>query len=132
MVALFQRMRTYCDKNQRVALTFFDRGHPEYRTLYRKAQVFLPTGSLFGTRTRNLPLSMFFEDGNDKDSKHCWFTQTADIVAYVAFLKVKSERRDLTPWQVKYNWSAAYDEIPATLINTNVSRGVIRDGIVRL
>ena len=131
LYALFQRMRTRCQKTGLGAMTFFDQGHPEYRTLYRQAQVYLPTGSMYGGGTRNLPLDMFFEDANEKNSKHCWFTQTADMAAYAAFLKIKSERGELTEWQQKYNWGGAYDEIPRNKLNVRVL-AVNRDGIVRL
>jgi len=102
--ALFQRMRQQCVARNANAIVFFDEGHPEYRKLYRKAQIFLPTGSMFGGWTsgllsRNLPLDMFTKDGNDKASRHCHFTQTADLVAYAAFLKIKSEQGQLTNWQ---------------------------------
>jgi hypothetical protein len=46
--ALLQRMRTACDRARRCGLVFFDEGHGEYRKLYRKARVFLPTGSSHG------------------------------------------------------------------------------------
>lgn len=133
MHALFQRMRSQCLFNRVGAMTFFDQGHPEYRTLYRKAQVYLPTGSLYSTQTRNDPLSMFFEDANEKDSKHCWFTQIADLIAYVAFLKVKDELGQLTPWQTAYNWGTAYSAIPQSVLNLNAQKYVTpRDAIVRL
>ena len=98
MICLFQRMRTKCIADGVNAMSYFDGEIPEYRKLYRKSQVHLPTGSRYGG-TRNLPLNMFFEDANIKNSKHCWFTQMADLVAYSAFLKIKSERNELTDWQ---------------------------------
>lgn len=137
MYALFQRMRTQCAKRNVNAMVFFDQGHPEYRKLYRQAQVFLSTGSSMGSwasggASKNMPLDMFFKDGNEKDSKHCWFTQVADLVAYAAFLKRKHELRQLTAWQAAYKLETLYDELPTAKINLAVSGRAPRDGIVRL
>ncbi len=129
LTALFQRLRNKCIDSNVNAITFFDQGHPEYRKLYRQAQVYLPTGSKYGSSTRNLPLSMFTKDGNEKDSKHCLFTQTADLVAYSAFLKLKGERGELEAWQKKLRLENLYDSIPAKLLNIAVSHS--GDGIVR-
>lgn len=87
LYALLQRMRMQSLKREVNAMTFFDQGHPEYRKLYRQAQVYLPTGSNRtdgweqGQTSKNLPLSMFFKDANEKNSKHCHFTQIADLIA---------------------------------------------------
>jgi len=137
LYALFQRMRTQCARRKTNAIVFFDQGHPEYRKLYRRAQVFLPTGSSAGTwltggSSRNMPMSMFFKDGNEKDSKHCWFTQLADMIAYAAFLKRKHELGHLTSWQQTYLLGTLYNEIPVSKINTAVQNKVPKDGIVRL
>lgn len=135
LYALFQRMGRKCSADNVNAITFFDQGHPEYRSLYRMAQVYLPTGSALGGwpsgRSRNMPLDMFTKDGNEKNSKHCYFTQTADLVAYAAFLKIKAENDDLTSWQDQY-FRGLYDTIPAEVINPRVSRTGPQDGIVRL
>lgn len=136
MLKLFQRMRKQCEHRNVNAIVFFDQGHPEYRSLYRKAQIYLPTGSHIGAwqegkATRNLPLDMFFKDGNEKSSKHCFFTQVADLVAYAAFLKRKHEVRELTDWQAQYNLGTLYDEIPPENVNSRVSFRSPRDGIVR-
>jgi hypothetical protein len=136
LYALLQRMRTQSDQRQVNAMTFFDQGHPEYRKLYRQAQVYLPTGSQKsggwdeGKSTKSLPLDMFFKDANEKNSKHCHFTQIADLVAYAAFLKIKAEKGELEPWQAQYNLGTLYDEIPEHLLNRAVSP--TRDGIKRL
>lgn len=132
LYALFQRMRRHCQEERTNAITFFDQGHPEYRTLYRMAQVYLPTGSSFGTAARNLPMDMFTKDGNEKNSKNCYFTQTADLIAYAAFLKIKGENDQLTDWQRNYRMNEIYDAIPLSKINTRVSGALPRDGIVRL
>jgi hypothetical protein len=132
MYALFQRMRRQCHANNTNAITFFDEGHPEYRHLYRRAQVYLPTGSAYGTGTVNLPLDMFTKDANEKRSEHCHFTQMADIIAYAAFLKIKHEAGTLTDWQKAYNLGTLYDEIPRKAINLRVSNVAPRDGILRL
>jgi len=135
LYALFQRMGRKCSVDNVNAITFFDQGHPEYRTLYRMAQVYLPTGSALGGwpsgKTRNMPLDMFTKDGNEKNSKHCYFTQSADLIAYAAFMKIKGEHGGLTPWQDQF-FRNCYDSIPAEMLNTRVSRAGPRDGIVRL
>lgn len=136
--ALFQRMRSQCNARSTNGLVFFDEGHDEYRKLYRRAQVRLPTGSSItgvgwgdGQLSSNLPLDMFTKDGNSKVSKHCHFTQLADLIAYSAFLKMKAERGDLTDWQERYSLGNVYDQIPTRQIN---HRATTRypDGIVRL
>ena len=43
--ALFQRMRRQRVSRDTNGLVFFDEGHDEYRKFYRRAQVYLPTGS---------------------------------------------------------------------------------------
>ena len=136
MYALFQRMRKKCEVGQVNALTFFDQGHPEYRKLYRQAQRYLPTGSKQGGwqgggYSKNLPLDMFFKDANEKDSKHCFFTQLADLIAYSAFLKIKGEQGDLTDWQINTNAGNIYDSVPRKFLNTNVSYNST-DAILRL
>ncbi|MDR4308407.1 hypothetical protein IHQ68_17445 [Chelatococcus sambhunathii] len=137
MLALFQRMRKACLAEHTNAITFFDQGHPEYRRLYRMAQVHLPTGSAQGSwgggsATKNLPMDMFTKDGNEKNSKHCYFTQAADLIAYAAFLKIKGEHGDLTDWQKNHHMNELYNAIPARMINVKVSGAAPRDGIVRL
>lgn len=137
MHALFQRMRSQCAAKNVNAMTFFDEGHPEYRTLYRRAQVYLPTGSAFGgwmggRFSRNIPLDMFFKDANEKNSKHCYFTQTADLIAYSAFLKRRSELGQLTAWQNTCNYGTLYNAIPNNTLNIMASRQAPRDAIVRL
>lgn len=79
-----------------------------------------------------MPLDMFFKDGNEKSSAQCLFTQTADLIAYAAFLKRKGEKDELTDWQKQYNLGTLYDEIPRTKLNLRVQRSSKPDGIVRL
>lgn len=130
LYALLQRMRKKCETSNINAITFFDQGHPEYRKLYRQAQVYLPTGSQYERGTRNLPLDMFTKDANEKDSKHCFFTQVADMIAYSAFLKIKSERGELEDWQQACSLHNLYNSLPNRLLNTRVSN--TGDGIKRL
>jgi len=130
--ALFQRMRTKCVVGKTNAMTFFDQGHPEYRKLYRKAQKYLPTGSRLGTPTRNLPLDMFLKDANEKNSKHCFFTQLADLVAYSAFLKIKAEQGYLEDWQERVSANNIYASLPTKYLNIAASGAGQRDAIVRL
>lgn len=136
MYALFQRMRRQCVSNKTNAFVFFDQGHAEYRRLYRMAQVYLPTGSSAGGwaggPTKNLPLDMFVKDGNEKNSKLCYFTQAADLIAYAAFLKIKAEDGRLTPWQAANSLGDLYDNIPKNQVNLLVQKSASPDGIVRL
>lgn len=136
LYALLQRMRTACDKGDIAGMIFFDEGHGEYRRLYRKARVFLPTGSKLGgwasgSFSKNLPLHNFVKDGNIKDSKHSLFIQLADLVAYAAFLKIRGEQNKLTGWQVAVGAGTLYDAIPMTELNTAASTSDPQ-GIVRL
>lgn len=134
--ALFQRMRSQCVSRKVNAIVFFDEGHPEYRKLYRRSQIYLPTGSMFGgwgsTFSRNLPLDMFTKDANEKQSKHCYFTQLADLIAYAAFQKIKHERGLLMEWQIRCAQQTLYDAIPAAVVNSRVTNKAPRDGIVRI
>ncbi len=136
MHMLFQRMRRQCQSKKVNGIVFFDQGHPEYRKMYRKAQVHLPTGSQYGgwhngSNTRNLPLDMFTKDGNEKDSKNCLFTQLADLIAYSAFLKVKHENSALESWQEYYQAYDIYDRLNPAYVNTKAQNCWPKDGIVR-
>jgi hypothetical protein len=137
LYAVLQRLRRQCNDRDVNGMVFFDQGHAEYRKLYRQAQVFLPTGSRLGAwepgkTSRNLPLDMFVKDGNEKDSKHCWFTQLADLIAYAAFMKVKAENGALEDWQERYSLGNLYESVPSRIINKAASGAAPRDGIVRL
>jgi uncharacterized protein DUF3800 len=136
LYALLQRLRKACSVNDRAGMIFFDGGHDEYRKVYRKARKFLPTGSsqgawASGQASKNLPLDNFTKDANIKNSKHCWFTQIADLISFATLLKIRAERGLLTPWQVQINAGSLFDSIPMACINTKASS---RDpkGIVRL
>lgn len=136
--ALFQRMRRQCIERNTNGFVFFDEGHEEYRKLYRRAQIYLPTGSRVtgsgwggGKITDNLPLNMFTKDGNNKVSKFCYFTQLADLIAYSAFVKIKSERGALTDWQERLMLRNVYDHFPTRKVNHRASSRY-PDGIVRL
>jgi hypothetical protein len=136
--ALFQRMRSQCEARRTNGFVFFDEGHEEYRKLYRRAQRYLPTGSSIpgagwgeGQTTRNIPLDMFTKDANNKISKHCHFTQLADLVAYAAFLKMKYEINGLAEWQARYSLGNVYDALPALKVNRRATPRY-PDGIVRL
>jgi len=136
MYALFQRMRKQCKSRNVNAMVFFDQGHPEYRRLYRRACVSLPTGSMFGAWTsglqQNMPLDMFVKDGNEKCSKDCLFTQISDLIAFAAFSKVRSERKMLTPDQIRFGMGNLYNAIPTEILNAKASFAAPRDAIVRL
>jgi len=134
MYALFQRMRRQCVAPTRNvnAMAFFDQGHPEYRQLYRRARVNLPTGSMFGLATRNMPLDMFVKDANEKTSKDCLFTQTADLIAYAALAQVREELGLLSQEHRGLSLHTLYGDLPAAPLNTKASLAPPRDGIVRL
>jgi hypothetical protein len=132
--ALLQRMRKACSDTKRNGLVFFDEGHGEYRKLYRRSLVYLPTGSQFGGWSslgfsKNLPLDNFVKDGNEKSSKHSFYIQLADLIVYA--LKIKGERKSLTSWQAANNLQDLYGKIPMAKLNTKASW---KDplGIVRL
>ncbi len=136
LLALFQRMQRTCVATNRQGMVFFDQGHGEYRTLYRKARRYLPTGSAYGAwsdgrRSRNVPLDNFTKDGNMEDSKHSFFIQLADLLAYAAFLKIKGEQGWLTTWQERVGAGILYDAVPTRTLNTAATRNDPQ-GIVRL
>lgn len=96
LYGLFQRLRSQCYKENLNGILFFDEGHPEYISHFRRATRFLPTGSKkrawgLGETTKNLPLSMFPKDANFKSSRFSLFLQIADLVAYAARVKLESE-----------------------------------------
>ena len=128
MYALFQRMRMQCRNRSTNGMAFFDQGHPEYRSLFRKAQVYLPTGKKGGGGQENRPLDMFVEDANEKDSKFCQFTQVADLIAYAALMKMRAEYNRTE----KVGPEELYGALPTQILNTFVSQTGPRDAIVRL
>lgn len=126
LYALLQRMRTACHKQNRTGMVFFDEGHGEYRKLFRKAQVYLPTGSSLGgwgtgEFSKNLPLDNFTKDGNTKDSRYSNYIQLADMVCYAAFLKRKAEITTLSPRQQQFDHGTLYDAIPTRVLNTKAN-----------
>jgi uncharacterized protein DUF3800 len=132
MYALFQRMRRQCVARSVNAMTFFDQGHPEYRRLYRRARVSLPTGSKFDPVTVNLPLDMFVKDANEKSSRDCLFTQTADLIAYAALAKIREEEHILAADQRELRVHMLYSSVPENVLNKRATLAPPRDGIVRL
>lgn len=136
LYALLQRMRTACEKSHRLGMVFLDEGHGEYRQLYRKARVYLPTGSRTGdwgggVTTRNLPLDNFVKDANIKESEHSLFIQLADLLSYAALLKLRGERSTLTDWQHELELGRLYDVVSVQALNTFASR-TDPQGLVRL
>ncbi|MDE3081119.1 MAG: DUF3800 domain-containing protein, partial [Paracoccaceae bacterium] len=134
--AAFQRIETQNKLTGQTSLLMFDEGHGEYRTLFRKACRYLPTGSRTGSwadgrSTANKPLSTTIEDVNFKDSRQSHFIQIADMIAYATLLKVKSERGALTDKEKRLHLGTLHDAIPRNLLNTRVETGG-RDGIKRL
>lgn len=128
MHALFQRMRLQCRSRKVNAMTFFDEGHDEYRSLYRKAQRHLLSGS-FNGEAKNRPLDMFTKDGNFKNSKFCRFIQMADLISYAALQKFRVERGE-DPKSLG-NMPHYYEKIPKRILNLSVSKSS-NDGILRL
>lgn len=136
LFALLQRMRTASAKTGRLGMIFFDEGHGEYRKLYRKARVYLPTGSAVGDwgsgqATKNLPLDNFVKDANIKESAHCFFTQLADLLSFAALSKLRGEFGTLPATQNGLGLTTLYASIPGTVLNTKASS---KDplGLVRL
>jgi hypothetical protein len=136
LLALFQRMRSQCLARKTNALIFFDEGHREYITAFRKAQAYLPTGSALGgwgrgQITKNMHLSMFPMDANIKQSDLSYFVQMADLVAYAARMKIESERDELAQKRVRRGHHKIYDAIPANTVNLRASRRR-EDGIAKI
>lgn len=134
--AAFQRIETQNKKMGQRSLLMFDEGHGEYRTLFRKACRYLPTGSRMGhwtdgRSTVNKPLTTTIEDVNFKDSRQSHFIQIADLIAYATLLKVKAECGKLTEKESRLHLGTLHDAIPRNLLNTKVHTGG-NDGIKRL
>ena len=134
LLSLFQRMRSQCRAEGVKAMVFFDEGHDEYISEYRRAKKYLPTGSALGGwqgghATQNLPLDMFFKDGNLKKSHLSLFMQMADLVAYSARLKLEHESGTLSAKRVNRGHHTWYDLIPAETINLKAT-SKREDGIV--
>lgn len=118
-------------------MVFFDEGHGEYRTLYRKARVYLPTGSALGVwsggqRTRSLPLDNFTKDANIKQSAHCFFTQLADLLSFAVLAKRRFELGLLSATHQELGVHTLYDAVPAAVLNLRAAaakdpvRGIVR------
>ena len=137
LIALLQRMRTATERTQRTGIVFFDEGHGEYRTIYRKARVYLPTGSALGAwagglQTRSLPLNNFTKDANIKQSEHCFFTQLADLLSFAVLAKRRAELGLLSPAHKTLGVDTLYGAIPASVLNLQAAaardpaRGIVR------
>ncbi|HLY38564.1 MAG TPA: DUF3800 domain-containing protein [Candidatus Binatia bacterium] len=128
MYALFQRMQRQSEVTRRAGFTFFDEGHAEFRKLYRRARIHLPTGSSQGgwpggQLTMNKPMVNFVKDGNTQDSSHSLYVQIVDLIAYAALLRIRRRYGGLTPWQIRFGLDDAYDAIPIQVCNLNAARG---------
>jgi hypothetical protein len=80
----------------------------------------------------NMPLDMFVKDANEKNSKDCLFTQTADLIAFSALMKARQEQGLLAADQHALQAHTLYDSIPKKILNTKATFIAPRDGIVRL
>ena len=134
MVGLLQRLRTQCSSNGVDGLLFFDEGHDEYIRWYRRAQVYLPTGSAYGAwdqgqATKNLPLTMFPKDANFKKSHLSYFLQMADLVVYAARIKLEAEANTLTAKLMRRGHGTVYDSLPTAVLNLKATKKRT-DGIV--
>ena len=72
---------------------------------------------------------MFVKDGNTKNSKHCLFTQLADLISYAALAKVRFERGVMEEGQVANGLNTLYDGVPDVIKNMRAGGP---DGIVRI
>lgn len=136
LYAMFQRIQRKCEADHLAALLFFDEGHAEYRKLYRRACVHLPTGSKQGeweggAATRNIPLSRTIKDANFKDSKQCHFVQIADLVAYATLVKIRAEYGRLSDRERELGAEDLFGHIPERVLNRRVDLKT-GDGIKRL
>lgn len=136
LYAAFQRIERQNQAARQRSIIFFDEGHGEYRSLFRKACVHLPTGSRLGRwdtgqHSRNIPMITTIEDANFKDSKTSHFIQIADMVAYATLLKARHEGSGLSEREHRNQLHRMHDAIPRNVLNTRVKTGG-SDGIVRL
>jgi hypothetical protein len=136
LYAMFQRMEMQCASKSHVAILFFDEGHAEYRKLFRKACVYLPTGSNRGdwgdgAATKNKPFSRAIKDLNFKDSRQSGFIQIADLIAYATLLKMKKESGTLSDREKNLGFGDIHDCIPRHILNAMVDNRS-SDGIKRL
>jgi len=136
MYATLQRMQSQMRAESRTAMLFFDEGHAEYRDMYRRACVHLPTGSSMGAwssgaKSKNIPLSNVIKDANFKDSKKSYFVQIADLVAYATLVKARKEAGTLSDKEVRLDIGDIHDFIPRRILNDKVDSNT-SDGIKRL
>ncbi|WP_176954682.1 DUF3800 domain-containing protein [Albimonas donghaensis] len=136
LYAAFQRIERQNKADRRRSMLFFDEGHGEYRTLYRKACVHLPTGSRLGawssgSLSKNIPMVSTIEDANFKDSKKSHFIQIADLIAYATLLKARHEGDALSERESRNELYKLHDAIPRNVLNARVVTSGT-DGIVRL
>ena len=102
-------------------MLFFDEGHKEYFHAFRKAQKYLPVGSMRGgwggAATINKPMRLFVEDGNLKSSTTSLLVQIIDLTAYAALQKIKAENGLLSQRRRGLGHHQLFDEIPAQVRN---------------
>lgn len=136
IVGLLQRMRTQCDKKFRNGMVFFDEGHDEYISMYRRAVRHLQTGSAqgewgTGAAAKNIPLAMFTKDANIKRSHFSYFIQAADLVAYSALQKMKHQAGVLNAKRAHRLHHMLYDSVPTVTLNLAVTNRR-KDGIASI
>lgn len=87
--ALFQRLERTSSKEGQPFMLLHDEGEDErIRAWARRARRHLTAGSAYGGPSLRTSASLLIEDPSPRSSKHSYFIQASDLVAYSAFRAV--------------------------------------------
>ena len=86
---LLQRLERTSSVEKQPFMLLHDEGEDErIRAWARRSRRHLPAGSAYGSSTIRRRASLLIEDPSPRSSKHSYFIQAADLVAYSAFRAV--------------------------------------------
>ena len=123
-----ERVERFATKNNDTVMLFPDSGnYDRFRKLSREMRRFSQVGAMVGGGTLSRPLErVLIDDPVERDSSQSYFVQLADLNAYAAYRKERTDPR--FP-------STMWDELgPAILVEANqnmVLRGLENPGIIR-
>ncbi len=105
---LLQRLERTTSDEQTTVMVIHDAGeYAQVRRWVRRARRHLTAGSAFYPGTAgNKPARFLIEDPIPRDSKHSYFIQVADLVAYAAFRSVVPPGPDVGKVCPKDTWQA--------------------------
>lgn len=91
---VFERLERFSQDQQASVLLAPDHGTPELiRKIARRRRRFAYAPSAFGGKSRRVPFEKLVDDPMHLDSRHSYFIQWADVVAYTAFREIVPRSR---------------------------------------